>query len=70
MAIFFLIYILVCFKTGLGVHWYDWTIFAFLEIVAIIRLLYTEEVRKAYDKGVTEAYKDIPPIRNDLFKDV
>lgn len=70
MSILFLIYILVCLKTGLGVHWYDWAIFCFIEVIAIIRLLYTEEVRKAYNKGVAEAYKDVPSTKGDIFKDV
>lgn len=61
MAILFLIYILICYKIDLPVYWYDWTIFAFLEIVAIAKMLFTDEVKESYEKGLREGMQGPPP---------
>ena len=67
MGIFFLIYILVCYKTGLSVYWYDWVIFGLLELFSLARILYTEEVKKAYDHGVLVGSAQE---EEDIFSDV
>ena len=70
MAIFVLLYILICYKTGLPVYWYDWTLFALLEIYAVCRVLFSGQVKEAYDKGVREgARTDLDPTDN-MFTDV
>jgi len=66
MPIIFLIYILVCYKTGLEVYWYDWVLFVLLEIFAVARLLYTEDVKKAYQRGLREGEENT----GDIFSDV
>ena len=54
MPILFLIYILVCYKTGLEVYWYDWTIFALLEIIDVVKLLFSNHIKESYNKGLRE----------------
>ena len=70
MAILFLIYILVCLKIDLPVYWYEWVIFAFLEIVAIAKTLFTDEVKDAYNKGVREGMRETQEDQENIFSDV
>ncbi len=70
MAILFLIYILACLKFNMPVYWYEWAIFAFLEIVAIVKTLFTDQVKDAYNKGVREGMREIQEEQENIFSDV
>ncbi len=70
MPIIFLIYILVCYKTGLEVYWYDWVLFVLLEIFAVARILYTEDVKKAYQRGLQAGHGEEEEKTGDIFSDV
>ena len=60
MAILFLIYILVCYKTGLEVYWYDWVLFGILEALEVIRLLFSNHIKESYEKGLREGMMEQP----------
>jgi len=70
MAIFVLLYILICYKIDLPVYWYDWTLFALLEIYAVCRVLFSSQVKEAYDKGVREGARDNLDSTDNIFTDV
>ena len=70
MAILVLLYILICYKIGLPVYWYDWTLFALLEIYAICMVLFSQQVKEAYAKGVREGSRTILDPTDNMFSDV
>ena len=70
MAILVLLYILICYKIDLPVYWYDWTLFALLEIYAVCRGLFTQQVKEAYEKGVREGTRSILDPTDNMFSDV
>jgi len=70
MAIFVLLYILICYKIDLPVYWYDWTLFALLEIYAIGGVLFSQQVKEAYNKGVVEGSRTILDPTDNIFSDV
>ena len=70
MAILVLLYILICYKIGLPVYWYDWTLFALLVIEAACRVLFSSQVKEAYDKGVREGARDNLDPTDNIFTDV
>ena len=49
MSMLILLYILVCHKTGLGVEWYDWSLFG----VCLFANLVEASVRKKIQAGLT-----------------
>ena len=70
MPIIVLLYILICYKTGLPVYWYDWTLFVLLEIYAVCRVLFSHQVKEAYNKGVVEGARDRVDPTDNIFSDV
>jgi hypothetical protein len=70
MVTLFLIYILVCFKLNLPVHWYEWVILAILAFITTAEALFSDEVRYAYNKGVREGLREIKEEKDNIFSDV
>ena len=69
MAILFLIYMLVCFKTGLPLYWYDWLILVFLELYSLVSMLYSNSIKEAYERGFNEGHGPVEAGDN-IFSDV
>jgi hypothetical protein len=69
MPIVVLLYIIICYKINLPVYWYDWTLFAFLEIAAIGRFLYRKEMNEAWERGLAKGNREADR-KEDLFSDV
>jgi len=68
MAIFVLLYILICYKIDLPVYWYDWTLFVVLEVTALVQTVWGKETQKAFDDGV-RAGSARPPKDNLFLKE-
>jgi len=65
MAVIVLLYILVCYKIDLPVYWYDWTLFATLEIIALVQTIWGKETQRAFDDGVRSV--SARPQKDNLF---
>jgi hypothetical protein len=70
MPILVLLYILICYKIDLPVYWYDWALFALLEIYAVCSVFFSQQVKEAYDKGVREGARDNLDPTDNMFSDV